>query len=67
MTDDEEALDRESPVIGRPDAQVVSRRRLACTASVVRYLAFVISWSVLAGCSLIYNPNNLPSPPGEAG
>lgn len=32
-----------------------------------RYLSFVITWSTLAGCSLIYSPNNLPSPPGEAG
>jgi hypothetical protein len=45
----------------------VRRRGLAYTAPVRRYLAFVITWSTLAGCSLIYNPNNLPSPPGEAG
>jgi hypothetical protein len=32
-----------------------------------RPLALAIAASAFAGCSLIYNPNNLPSPPGEAG
>jgi hypothetical protein len=30
-------------------------------------LVLAIASTVLAGCSLIYNPNNLPGPPGEAG
>jgi hypothetical protein len=32
-----------------------------------QYLTLALGCSALAGCSLIYNPNNLPSAPGEAG
>jgi hypothetical protein len=32
-----------------------------------QHLGVAIASTVLAGCSLIYNPNNLPGPPGEAG
>jgi hypothetical protein len=32
-----------------------------------QHLGLAIASTALAGCSLIYNPNNLPGPPGEAG
>src|SRR6185503_10578740 len=32
-----------------------------------QHLGFAIASTALAGCSLIYNPNNLPGPPSEAG
>lgn len=45
----------------------MTRRYIAYTRRMRQVLALAIGCSALAGCSLLYNPNNLPAVPGEAG